>query len=411
MEARMTQLEAARPRSTTALGALLQGVGGGLGWSLLPPLMAQIAGELHISHAEAGLVWGAAPLGIALASPIGGAAVDRFGPRRVAGLAMLAGALACAARALCTSPLALGLAMFAFGLHVAFVAPSIPKALATHVQPAHLARANGVALVAYTFGTAITILVARTVLVPLFGGWRPVMVAGGAAMGMAGLLWLALARDRGALAGHASLGEVFSLAKNGELRRVASMQLLLFGGYLALLGLLPRALVEAGLPPANAGIAVALWLFAAGVANWVGPWASDRWGKRRPLIVGGAIVAGSALAFAAGMPAEYTPIALAISALGGGSFAALLFTLPLEIDGVGPRRAGEAIALLMLFGQAGGFILPIAAGAAADAGGLPLALGFLALIHLAIVFPARSMKETGRSARDLPLGEKGSVAA
>ena len=166
-----------RPRTATALAAALQGVGGGLGWSLLPPLMPSIAGELKLSHVASGVVWGMAPLGIALASPLGGAFVDKYGPRRVATWAMLAGALACAARAVAVDAFTLGAAMFAFGAHVGFVAPAIPKALSGHVDTKNLARANGLALLAYTLGTALTVLTARTVLAPAFGGWRPVMVA------------------------------------------------------------------------------------------------------------------------------------------------------------------------------------------------------------------------------------------
>jgi hypothetical protein len=49
----------------------------------------------------------------------------------------------------------------------------------------------------------------------------------------------------------------------------------------------------------------------------------------------------------------------------------------------------------MLVGQAGGFLLPIATGAAAQSGGLPVALGVLALVHLAILVPALGLRETG----------------
>src|SRR5262245_11748193 len=112
--------ERERPALVMAMCAAMQGIGGGLGWSLLPPLMPTIAKELGVSHAMGGIVWGAAPLGIALASPLGGAAVDRFGPRRVAAIAMAFGALACAARVLATDAWQLAAAMFVFGLHVAF---------------------------------------------------------------------------------------------------------------------------------------------------------------------------------------------------------------------------------------------------------------------------------------------------
>jgi MFS family permease len=128
----------------------MNGVGGGLGWSLLPPLMPDVAKELSISHAMGGLVWGAAALGIGVASPFGGWAVDRFGPRKVAGFAMLFGAATCAARALAFGPWTLAFAMLLFGLHIGFVAPAVPKALAGHVPAASLGRANGLAVLAYT---------------------------------------------------------------------------------------------------------------------------------------------------------------------------------------------------------------------------------------------------------------------
>src|ERR1019366_3270188 len=90
-----TVMEATAAARTTALCAMVQAVGGGLGWSVLPPRMPSIARELGISHSMGGIVWGAASLGVAMSSLLGGAAVDRFGLRRVAGLALVAGALAC----------------------------------------------------------------------------------------------------------------------------------------------------------------------------------------------------------------------------------------------------------------------------------------------------------------------------
>src|SRR5262245_41405660 len=91
------------PVVVVLMAATMQGVGGGLGWSVMPSLMPVVAKDLGLGHAAGGFVFGAASLGIAIASPFGGAAVDRFGPRRVAGLAMLAGALACAGRALASN--------------------------------------------------------------------------------------------------------------------------------------------------------------------------------------------------------------------------------------------------------------------------------------------------------------------
>lgn len=381
-------------RRTTALCAAVQAVGGGLGWSVLPPLMPAIAKELGISHAMGGFVWGAAPLGIALASSLGGAAVDRFGPRRVAGAALVAGAIACAARAWAVGPWSLAAAMFAFGAHVGFSAPAIPKALAAHVAPAKLARANGVALLGYTLGTAATVVLAPSVLAPLAGGWRGAMLVAAAAMMVMAGAWWALARDGRAAGSHTSAGDVLRLARNAPLLRVAAMHFLLFGGYLALLGLLPRALLDTGMAPARVGLAIGAWLTAAGVANYAGPWLSDRIGRRRPILVGGAAVAGSALATLAIAPASLSIPLLVVAALGGGCVAPLLFAMPAEIEGVGAARIGAALGLLMLVGQAGGFLLPMLAGVAAQTTGISSALGALAAAHALVLVPALGLRET-----------------
>jgi nitrate/nitrite transporter NarK len=214
------------------------------------------------------------------------------------------------------------------------------------------------------------------------------MVGAAAAMALVGALWMVLFKDRLALSKHASLGEVFALAKHGGLRRVAAMHFCLFGGYLALLGMLARALIERGMAPAQAGLSVAGWLVAAGAANFLGPILSDRLGSRRVVLVGGGLVAGSALLLLAVIPnAPVLPL-LVIAALGGGCVAPLLLTLPLELEGVGPPRAGAALGLLMLVGQAGGFLLPELTVQAMQRGGFVAAVAFLGIVHLLIALPA-----------------------
>jgi len=387
-------MDDAKATRTTALCAMAQAVGGGLGWSALPPLMPTIAKELGITHAMGGFVWGAASLGIALASIVGGATVDRFGPRRVAGIALVAGAFACAARVLATGPWTLAATMLLFGLHIGFSAPAIPKALAGQVPMARLARANGIALLGYTLGTAATVVLAPTVLMPMLGGWRVVMIVAAVAMLVAAGVWWTLLPEGRAVAGHASIRQILSLAGNRSLARVGAMHFLLFGGYLALLGLLPRALLEGGMRPARVGLAVAAWLVSAGIANYAGPWLSDRIGRRRPVLAVGGAVAGLALGAMALAPASFAVPLLVVAALGGGCVAPLLFTLPATIEGVGPARVGAALGLLGLVGQAGGFLLPTIAGAAAQSAGLPAAIGVLAVAHLLILAPALGLRET-----------------
>jgi NNP family nitrate/nitrite transporter-like MFS transporter len=246
-------------------------------------------------------------------------------------------------------------------------------------------------------------LIGRSWLEPLFGGWRGATLFAAAAMAVSGFIWIGAGSDRAVKTG--AHKPVLGLLKTPAMLQIGGMQFLLFGGYLTLLGLLPRALTESGVEPARVGVVVASWLLAAAVANFAGPVISDRIGRRKPLLIGGAIVAGlGLLAFAALSDAHLGGIGtLVIAALGGGSFAPLLLTLPFEIEEIGIQRAGAAIGLLLLLGQVGGFLLPIATGAVADAHGLRGAIGLLALLHLAITLFAFRLRETGRAAKDAEL--------
>ena len=397
--------ERAKPGTTMAMCGLVNAVGGGFAWSVIPVLMPAIAKELSLSHLAGGLVWGAAPLGIAIAAPAGGAAVDRFGSRRVVALALVFGAIACAARAIAIGPWTLGLAMFAFGLHIGFCAPALPKALAGHVAIQKLGRANGLAVLCYTLATALVVLLGATVIAPAVGGWRPVMLVAAGAMLLVAGLWFAVVRDRVVLSRHASVSDALRLARDPQLRRVAAVHFLLFGGYLAMLGFLPRALVEAGLPVPRVGAAIAGWLAVAAAANFAGPALSDRLRRRRPFILFGAVLAAVSLAMLALLPAAQALPFLALAALGGGCFAPLLLSMPLEMPSVGPARAGAALGLLMLVGQLGGFLLPVLAGAAAQHGGIPVAMTLLALVHLAILLPAQGLQEPISADSTLPGSE------
>jgi predicted MFS family arabinose efflux permease len=298
----------------------------------------------------------------------------------VGGIAMLFGALLCAARVFCVGPMSLALCMLLFGLHIGFVAPSVPKALAVAVPAQKLARANGLALLGYTITTALMMLGARTLLSPLLG-WRGSMLFAAGLMVVVAVAWLRVVRD-GVSGRHGSLAEMITLTKHPGLVRVAVMHFVVFGGYLALLGILPHVLGKTG------GLAIAAWLIFAAIANFMGPWISDRIGSRRIVLALGTFVCGAALLALAVSPARSALIFLPLAALGGGAAAPLLLTLPLEMDKVGPARAGSALGMLMLVGQIGGFLLPAASGAMGGRYGFGAAIALLAVAHVLAALPA-----------------------
>ena len=360
--------------STVAVSALVQGVGGGLGWSSMAAALPSFRAESGASLLDSAAIWAAAALGIVAASLLGGVVVERFGARRTGAVGLLVGALACAARAGCDSPLALAALMFVFGLQIGFVAPAVSRALASGVAPASLGRANRRVLVVYGLGT-----LGCFALAPSLGeGWRAAMGVIGGAMGLSAAAWYRVVRDETLFrVPAATWDDLRSVARNRGVRRVASVQFLLFGSYLAMLVVLPPLLsarVASSLLPA-------LWLAVAVAANVLGSRWSDRLGLRRPFIIGGASLAAASLVLLAlGGPPEL----ILLTALGGGLSAPLVATLPLELPYAGAPALGAALGVVLVGGQLGGVLLPLLVGAALQHGGGEAALAVLAGAHLLI---------------------------
>lgn len=97
------------------------------------------------------------------------------------------------------------------------------------------------------------------------------------------------------------------------------------------------------------------------------------------------------------LPSGAALVLLALAALGGGAIALLVLSLPMELPGICVARAGGALGLLMLVGQVGGFLMPLATGAIAGRWGFAAALGLLAVGHAAILIPALGLRGSGRN--------------
>jgi cyanate permease len=391
----------AKPGLTVVMVCVLE-LALALSWASITALMPVIAADLSISHIMGGLIWGALPLGVAIAAPFGGVAADRFGQRRVLAIAAIVGGFATGARALVPDAWSLAFVMLLFGLAIGVMTPCMPKAIAGHLRPEDIGKANGVALLSLTFGNALIVLTAATLLSPFFGGWRPLMLFGAGVMVLVGIIWLMSIPDRIPLSEGTSIGQLLRMGNDKQLMRVTLSQMLQFGGYLVMLGVLPRALTETGMGPASVGIAVALWLGVLGVFNLVGPWLSDLTGQRRPFVLSGSLIAGIGLLIMAFSPPSWFLLLLIVAAIGNGIFGPLLITIPIEMPSVGPQKVGAAIGFMFTLGQVGAFFLSLITGAAADAGGLTATLVVLALIHLFILIPFRGLRETGRKAQPAP---------
>jgi CP family cyanate transporter-like MFS transporter len=159
-------------------------------------------------------------------------------------------------------------------------------------------------------------------------------------------------------------------------------------------GWFPAFFLEKGLTEAASGLLTSLVTVAAIPAVFLVPFASDRFGLRRPFLWISCVVA--AVAFLAIL---YTPFALDIVcmiALGATLTATYVMCLVLPLELTSPEQAGTASGIVISVGYVGGAFGPQIAGALKDAtGSLVPSIVLLAVLMIISTGLAFLIPETG----------------
>jgi len=379
----------------------------GMGMGVMPPLFDEIKEELGLTHTQIGVIWGAAALGGLLTTLIGGTLGDRLGVKRVVGAGIIFSAIACALRAILPGFWGLSAAMLLFGMAVGFIFPNISKTVGMWFGPRELGRALGLIMVGGALGTAIA-LIAGAPLSSLLGGWKPVMWLTAAISAGILMLWIALARERPVAQVKADPTARGLSAREG-LRRVLGvrdlwliclMQLCVTGAVTAFLGLFPETLEDRGMSSEMAGIYAAIGAFTAMVFSVIGPYFSDKVGRRKPFIWPFLLIDVVVVTFLGVFMGAPLVIVIILSAVGIGTALPMFGALVIENERIGPLLAGSAIGLLGTVARIGSIVVPITMGAIIDATG-KYWVGFLLLAMLYAVAAAlgTTLKETGLRAR------------
>ena len=330
-------------------GALTQLSGG--------PVQLSVAKEFGLSAAQLATWINLPLLAIGLFSIPAGILVDRFGARAGVGFALLLMAVFALGRGIAPSFGWLCFATFVFGIGYAFLLSGMPKAVSEWFPPQELGRAVGF----YTSGASVGVLTVFWFAIPVFGEkWRDLFLAAGAMMTLAFLAWLLLGkRSSRSLSGHGAQGGVADMLRS--FRSVASQRdvRLLVGlcamtqigvfGWLAF-GF-PYLVIAKGAPEETAGQVVAFTMvgFLFGALSVSG--LSDRVGKRRPFLIGPALLA--CLLFFGLIVVPLGWLFWAMVLLIGFCLAAiqvLLFALPLELPGVSKDQVGACEGLIISVG-------------------------------------------------------------
>jgi MFS family permease len=379
----------------------------------LAVLFPEISRDLSLNLVQMGLLWSIGSLPAIFTSPLVGAIDDRFGPKRVILAGTILVGLAAGSRGLAADFASLFLIIILVGSLVPLVTTSSYKICGIWFPPAQLGLANGVLAAGIALGSLFGSLLSAMVLSPWLGGWRNVLLLYGALSILLCIPWhftrpAPETTDRNAPAAPAvpmrrALAHIVGL-KDVWLLGIA---LLGIGGCVqGLAGYLPVYLRGQGWDGAAADGALSLlnamsMVFILPIALW-----SDRLGARKSILRGMTlmIAAGTGLLSVAVGWIVWAAVILAGMVRDGST--ALLMTMVIETDGVGPVYAGSAAGFVIFFFFLGNLLSPPLGNRLADIlPGLPFAFwaGLAAgLLSLAAVHAAARKNGGGQADPQMP---------
>ncbi len=387
----------------------------GFGMVCIPPFLTTIATELKLSSTQVGLAWGMIGLGALIFSIIGGLISDRIGLRWAGFWGLLFMSLSGAMRGFARDYLSFIVAMFLFGAAVGLTRLNFPRALSQWFPSKRLGMVNGISGSGAAFGAAVSMGVSASILGPLVGGWRNIVILLGGFTFLLAVLWILLIRekiaDRHSVAGMTVVFKGLAYVLRSKTIWVLSfISLLLFGHAQSWTSHMP-GFFETGYAMTNAAAArlVSLSLFGAVFASIIGPTISDRIGLRRRVMLVACVIGGVTNILQGSFLGPVLIIILLVMPFGVGSISPLLFTVPFELRGLRPAIAGSAVGMIFAFQNLGAFIYPILSGKLIDLFGPNYYPYFFAqALVFAVIFMLvlRWLPETGSRASVFERGQE-----
>ena len=314
-------------------------------------LAKEISQDLNLNIVQVGVVWGIGSMPAVLTSLLGGSIGDKLGPKRVLIAGSLLAGLLGAARGFVSSYPAMLVIVLLLGALIPFVSMNGIKVVGQWFPSSQLGLANGLFSMGMALGFLLGAMLSATVFSPLLGGWRNVMIFYGVAGALFFIPWVFVREIP--LAHHTS-GQPLSLRiviwKVVRNRNVWLLGLTLFGtggAIQSILGYLPLYLRNIGWSPIHAdGVLTAFHtaslIFVMPIALW-----SDRLKSRKGLLLSTAmlVMLGTGLLSVAG--GNWVWAAVLMAGFVRDGFMAILMTMVIEVDGVGPAYAGTAMGFVM----------------------------------------------------------------
>jgi sugar phosphate permease len=355
-----------------------------LTFAAIPLLLPLIREDLEINFTQGGALSAAGMLSYAFAQVPAGYLSDRFGPRRLFFVGLLAWSMLSLSIGLIHSYWLALISLFVAGAFRALLfAPGLAL-LASWFPPQRRATAMSLFLLGGAGGSVLLSLTG-----PFLAGrygWRATFIVF-SVLGMgAACLYGAFARDkpRSRKGKPISASDFIAIARFPILWVCSWLQFVRFAVVMGFNFWLPSFLVaDRGFSLPAAGLIMAMSAALSASSNTLGAYVSDRL-RNPPLVIGGAlaVLAGAA----ALLPAvESIPAMLAVIAVYSsfhGFYFGPLFLVPVEV--LGSRVAGTTIGFSNLFANIGGFVCVYTLGAVRDLYG-SFAWGFIGISATCLV--------------------------
>lgn len=396
------QAKTSYKRYVLVLAALTHTIVVGVPLMSIPVLFDEMSKELHLTLVQMGWIWGIGFLTGIITSLIGGALGDRFGAKKTLAVSSILSGVTGALRAVSGDFTALAATAFLFGLVPPAIPMNVHKICGLWFSGRRLGLANGVVSAGMALGFLLGSWLSATVLSPLLGGWRHVLLFYGVLSVAVGIAWC-FTRAAPPGAGPSGSEEKVRLREGLPLvARIRSVWLLGFtllgiaGCVHGTLGYLPLYLRRIGWPDAYADTAMAAFHGVSMMATIPMVMLSDRLGARKGILIAGAAMTFAGVAMLSWPGGALVWPSVIVAGLVRDGFMAVLMTQILELEGVGIRYAGTAMGIVFLFSRLGSLVSPPLGNSLAD---FNLASPFLFWAALALggLFCLLSVQEEARA--------------
>lgn len=331
----------------------------------LAALFSEIAESVHLDIIQIGLVWGVGSVMGIITTVIGGSMIDYFGTRRSLITLCIAIGVTGALRGLAVDFWTLFFFSFLFGMVQPVLPMNMIKLNRQWFAPRQLGLASGVMSAGFATGLMLGSRLSATVLSPMLGGWRGVIILLGLLGVGVGLLWIVIHPPvEKSKSKRPNLASIFANLRHVMHYRELWRYTIAVFGVLSLMrglvGYVPTYLREIGWQPVDADTAISVFFLASLIGVVPISHISDRIGNRRIVMIFATISLslGTGLMFFVNDLFWGVMAAMVIAGFFFDSFMALNGAAVTEIDGLEMAMMGSALGFVGMMQNLGATVSP-----------------------------------------------------